>query len=133
MASKAEKRNFEILWIKAKMAGMEAGNTKNPVPMVVSEHEHPLDDSSTIKNSWFVPGGVCGFAWVKIKPATSAFAKWLKEYEGPHGTYNGYYGGLEYSIHEYGQSLEKKEAHAMAMAKVLSDGGIKAFASSRMD
>lgn len=69
MASKAEKREFEMLWIKAKMAGMEAASAMTPTPMIVSEHENPLDDGSTVKNSWYVPGGVCGFAFPQPKAA----------------------------------------------------------------
>lgn len=115
--TKTQAREFEKLWIKAEMAGIEAAEKLVPTPMVVA-------------NKWFVEGGVCGFAWVNVKPGTSSFAQWLKkEKDG----YNDYYGGVSISIHRYGQSMEKKEAHARAMAAVFSAAGFRAASLSRMD
>lgn len=133
MASKAEKREFEMLWIRAKLAGIEAGEGTTPEPMIVTKHANMADDSSPIEKAWFVPSGVCGFASIVIKPATSKFAKFVKEIEGPHGTYGSYYGGLGYSIGDYGQSYERKTAHAHAMAKVLGDAGIRTYVDARLD
>jgi malate synthase len=74
---------------------------------------------------------VCGFAWIKIRPATSAFAKWLVKTGKARPAYGG---GLSIWISAHNQSMERKEAHARAMAKVLSEKlGINCYAESRMD
>jgi hypothetical protein len=57
--------------------------------------------------------GVCGFAWVVVKPATSSFAKWLKKTGWADKAYGG---GLSIWIGGYNQSMTRKEAHAAAMA-----------------
>ena len=99
MATKREKTKFEIAWIKAQMAGMEAAKSAQVVPMVVSQHENPLNDNSPVTKQWYVGEGVCGFAWINFKPGNHPFVNWLKEHLGSHGTYKDYYGGQSYSIH----------------------------------
>lgn len=99
--------------------------------MIVRQHENMLDDSSPVEKQWFVPSGVCGFAWVIIKPGTSSFAKWLVKNE--HARPDNYYGGVCHYVSEFGQSMEKKEAYAHAFAQVLSGAGIRAYSNSRMD
>jgi hypothetical protein len=47
------------------------------VPVTFVEHENMLDDNSPIKKTYFIQDGVCGFAWIKVRPANSRFAKWL--------------------------------------------------------
>lgn len=121
---------FQTIFNEAMKRGREAAQACRPTPMMVAQHASPLDDASPIEKSWIVEGGVCGFAWIVIRPATSAFARWLKKQR--HGGV-GYYGGLEVAISDYGQSMEKKEAHARAMSKYLQSVGIKAYAQSRMD
>tara|TARA_R110002051_G_scaffold84560_1_gene149863 strand:- start:675 stop:1019 length:345 start_codon:yes stop_codon:yes gene_type:complete len=75
----------------------------------------------------------CGFAWVKIRPATTSFAKTLKK-EGIVD-YVSYNGGYDiYNPADYGgQSMDFKEAGAEAYAKVLNSYGIRAMALSRAD
>ena len=121
----------ESLWQKAIEAGREAGENKNPVPMIVEQHVSPFDDNSPVEKSYYVPEGVCGFAWISVKPGNSSFANWLKKNELARK--DSYAGGVRIWISEYGQSMEKKEAHARAMAQVFNEAGIKAFAMSRMD
>jgi predicted nucleic acid-binding Zn finger protein len=77
-----------------------------------------------------VEDGVCGFASVIVKPANSAFAKYLAL---QHGARKHYYGGISLSINDFNQSLQKKEAYAKAFAGVLVDAGINAHYESRMD
>jgi hypothetical protein len=57
-------------------------------------------------------------------------ARWLKAQDKGHKGYNG---GWEVSIHDFGQSLERKSAAARAMAAVLVKHGINATSDSRMD
>lgn len=120
----------EALYLKAYEAGAAAAAASVPTPMVVSEHANPLNDASPVKRSWFVSDGVCGFAWVKVRPGNSSFANWLKKNGKGRPDYPS---GVAINISAYNQSMERKEAHARAMAKVLSEAGITAYADSRMD
>jgi hypothetical protein len=127
---------FQLDWAaiyeKAKQAGIEAGNNAIPAPMVVQQHANVLDDNSPVKQSWYVSDGVCGFAWVKIRPGTHPFARWLKQNKLGH--HDDYAGGLTIWVSEHGQSYERKCAHAGAMARVLDTiDGLRAYADSRLD
>jgi hypothetical protein len=77
-----------------------------------------------------IADGVCGFAWVNVKPGTSPFAKWLKDKGFAHKSYDG---GVDIWVSDYNQSMQKKECFARAMAQHFSDNGHRATARSRMD
>jgi len=123
------------LWNRGRAAALEAGKNAIPTPMVVGtptpetmwEPQGKLDPNQP---QYYVEDGVCGFAWVKVRPGTSSFARWLKK-QG-HG-YSAYRGGIDVSISDFGQSMQRKEAAAKAMAKVWADAGINCYAQSRMD
>ena len=97
---------------KALQAGEGALNACVPIPMIVQQHESPLDDSSQVIQSYHVPDGVCGFAWVKI-PLTSTpsrqFINALKKAELATADINShndapfkksyYHGGYLYWVH----------------------------------
>jgi hypothetical protein len=95
------------------------------------------------QKEWNVPDGVCGFAWIKIRPATQAFAKWIKKEKDvatvllqnavnvPKGA--AYDGGIDLWVSAFGQSMERKEQYAAAFAEVLRSHGIKCSMGSRMD
>jgi len=121
---------IESIYIQAHNAGNNAVTQTTVTPMIVSQHANPLDDGSETINQWIVNDGVCGFANVIIKPATSKFAKFLvaNQLGRKH-----YAGGVSMSIRDFNQSLTKKEAYAYAFAKVLNDNGITAYVDSRMD
>jgi hypothetical protein len=125
-------REFQVIYNEARIAGLEAGRTCGVVPMVVEQHANPANDASPVTQSWFVEGGVCGFAWIKIKPANSPFANWLKKngHVRPGAAYDG---GVNVWVKDFGQSMQRKEAFAYAFADVLNKAGIKAYAQSRMD
>lgn len=124
---------FAALYAEAVAAGTQAAQAMTPRPMIVGEAKslmsNEIDYSKPIE---YVADGVCGFAWVNVKPGTSAFAKWLVK--NGHARRDDYYGGVTIWIREYNQSMQRKEAHAQAMAEVLRKGGIeRAYAHSRMD
>ena len=122
-----EQRIHELAW----EAGVAAGEAKVPTPMIVGEPTTLFgNDIDYSKKVYRVPSGVCGFAWIVIRPATSRIAKYLKA-EGI-GRPN-YGGGLAVSVSMFGQSYEQKAAFASAYAGVLRENGIKAFAESRLD
>ncbi len=117
---------------EANAVGYAAGVAKAPRPMVVGQPTDPLgNDIDFSKTTYFVPDGVCGFAWVNVKPGTSSFAKFLVKRK--LGSPDSYYGGVTIWISEHGQSYERKLAHASAMATVLRRYGVKAYASGRLD
>lgn len=123
--------SFEKIVAEADAAGKAAVEKLNVVPMVVSSHMNQMDDNSPVVKQYFVADGVCGFAWVNVRPATSRFAKYLKA-KGIARP-DSYEGGVTISIRDYNQSMQKKEAYANAYAEVLNGHGFKAYANSRMD
>ena len=123
---------FETLYNQAREAGLVAGAGSKPTPMVVGSPTTPFgNDIDQTKPTYFVEDGVCGFAWINVKPGTSAFAKYLVK--SGKARSDSYYGGVTIWVGEYNQSMQRKEAYAHAFAKILSDNGIKAYAASRMD
>jgi hypothetical protein len=121
----------QAIYNEAMQAGLNAGNDHQPNPMIVSQHTNPLNDNSPVVQSWQVSGGACGFAWVNIRPATSQFARWLKKTgKVDHVAYEG---GYNIWCSHFGQSMERKEKWAEAVASVLHKNGIKAYSRSRMD
>jgi hypothetical protein len=107
------------LFAKADAAGRLAADACVPVPMVVSGYEdQPIMD------------GVCGFAWVTVRPGNSSFAKWLKANKGGRIAYQG---GMQIWISDYNQSMQRKSAYADAFAAVLRSNDVKAYGGSRMD
>jgi hypothetical protein len=118
------------LFATAHAAGNAAVQAATVTPMIVTQCQNPLDDSSTPVRQYFVEDGVCGFASITVKPANSAFAKYLKLH---HRAHKSYYGGVSLPVRDFNQSLQKKEAYAYAFAKVLNQAGINAYVESRMD
>ena len=123
---------FQELYRAARDAGLAAAAACNPTPMVVghakSLFSNEIDYAKPVE---VVADGVCGFAWIIVKPGNSKFANWLKK-EG-YGRPDTYYGGVCVWVSEFNQSMQKKEAYARAFARVLGHAGIKAYSDSRMD
>ena len=116
---------------KAQAAGLEAGRGSKPAPMVVGSPTTPLgDDLDYSKKTYHVPDGVCGFAWVVISPGNCSFARHMKAASVAGKKYGG---GASIWVHEHGQSMGRKSAHASAMASVLREHGVNAISQSRMD
>jgi len=78
----------------------------------------------------YAPFPICGFAWVNVKPGTSAFAKWLIKENHAHKAYRG---GVDIWISDYNQSYDLKFAHAAGMATYLSENGITCCPDGRLD
>lgn len=113
------KTQCKRIFNEASAAGKRAGDASRPVPMIVGSPSTPLgNDVDPKQKTYFIEGGVCGFAWVHIDPARGAFVNWCKENTRHSG--KGYYGGFD--IHEdggYGQSMQRKEEFCRAFAEVL--------------
>lgn len=130
MKKSKQSAEYARIYAEAVIAGNVAGEQATVDAMVVVERENPMDDSSPVMKKWIVDSGVCGFAWVVIRPGTSSFARWLVK-ESKAGKH--YYGGIEIWIGGFGQSMTRKEAAADAMARVFRSYGIPAYVGSRMD
>ena len=117
----------------AEAAGMAAANDFTPTPMIVGSPSTSLgNDVDYSKKTYFVESGVCGFAWISVKPGNSRIANYLKR--TGKGRTDSYAGGVTVWVSEFGQSMERKAAYAGAYARVLYENGIeKAYAMSRMD
>lgn len=114
-----------------------AGTKLRPTPMSVISvglDNKPLPGATPS----IVMDGLCGFAWVTIRPARGAFVNYLKA----RGIGNkGYYGGYQISTYEieketgvnFGQSYERKMEAAEAFAQMLQVWGINAVAEGRLD
>lgn len=126
----APKQDWQAIFDEAHKAGMLAGQGFNPEPMIVEGRSNPLDDKAPVCEQYFVPDGVCGFAWVVVRPGNCSFAVWARK-NGLAKSH--YYGGVSFWVSSFGQSMQRKEAYAQAFADVLNKYGIKASAQSRMD
>lgn len=130
LISHQRNKKWASLFSVAQKKGVEAAKICTPNPMVVCQHQNPMDNNSPITEQWVVPDGPCGFALVNIKPGNCSFAIWLKK--------NGlarksYYKGVDIWIGDYGQSYERKMAHAIAMAVEFNSAGINSTPMGRLD
>jgi hypothetical protein len=122
---------YAALWAKAEKAGAAAAAAKVPVPIVVGEAKSLWSDEIDYsKPTYYIPQGLCGFAWVSF-PGTSGWARWAKKAGIASAAYGGGY--QIWAGRVGGQSVEIKEAWAQAIAEVLSEAGIKASWGSRLD
>jgi hypothetical protein len=120
----------EALYSKAHKAGLWAGNAVKPFAMVVEQHENAFDDSSPVTHREVVRDGLCGFAWIKVVPATGSFARWCRKNVRSH---KGFGGGEHIWVRDFDQSFERKEAYACEFVNVLREAGLTAYAGSRLD
>jgi hypothetical protein len=142
--AKAQTAEFEALIAKCAAAGAAAHAGAKPTPMFVGTPKDMMASLTGGNDGGFDPAepvykvndGVCGFSWVTVYPATSAFARFCKS-KG-YGS-RGYYGGLELKLWSFGaeprmsQSYERGQAAAYAVAEVLCEAGFKAYAGGRLD
>lgn len=110
---------------QAHAAGLDAMRARIPNPMVVKDMQS--------NQSWFVPGGVCGFAWINLYGIRKN-SKLGKAFIGTGFKKNDYEKCLQFWVHDGGQSMELKESYAYAFTKVIREqGGFDAMHGSRMD
>ena len=121
MNTQKSKVDFAAIHKMADAAGKAAALALTPNPMIVR--------SADGAKSWLVPDGVCGFSWIEF-PGNTAWGRWTKKTGLSRA---GYPKGLCMWVHDYNQSMQKKEAYARAYAAKLREKGIEAWAQSRMD
>ena len=126
---KLGKRECARIYKEAYAAGLQAGKEVG-VPKFIVGDAIGLSNEIDYSKKTYVLEGLCGFAWVNISPARGAFVTYLKSINEGH---KAYYGGYEFFVHEFGQSVDRKSAFAGAFAEVLRKYGIPASAGSRLD
>jgi len=134
--AKAKASAYDIL-VEASEAAEQAVKACRPTPMVVGTPTTPFGNViDETKETWFVEGGVCGFASVVIKPARGKFVAELKK-RGIGSAH--YYGGYAVSSWEFAPSIRRDQSYERACAaaagavKVLQSYGINAYVDSRID
>jgi hypothetical protein len=123
------KNQCHNIYVEAYEAGLKAGNEVG-VPKFIVGDAIGLSNEIDYSKPTYVLNGLCGFAWVNIKPARGAFVNYLKSRNVGS---KGYYGGYEIWVSEFGQSVDRKQAFATAFAEVLRKYGIEAYGASRLD
>lgn len=143
-------QEFEALLAKAHAAGQAALDAAAPTPMTVYETVGLSDTPKPGGRIYNVPEGPCGFAWVRLRPATTSLARYIRktrfdlepgfgtsdraQMEADGGSWGkSYYGGYEFFVWGGGQSYERKIAYARAYAEVLREAGYDAYAGGRLD
>jgi hypothetical protein len=131
---------------RAEDAAQRAFDGASPTPMVIGTPKNLMasltggDDGGfdPSQPTYYVNDGVCGFAWVNVRPANGSFARRVKaatKERNPYYASKGYYGGLEIrpDAGRMSQSYERKLAACRAYAAVLQEYGITAYADGRLD
>jgi hypothetical protein len=138
MSKTAEKvkSGYDIL-VEASEAAEAAVKACRPTPIIVGSPSTPLgNDIDPTQQTWFVEGGVCGFASVVIKPARGKFVAELKK-RGLGSSH--YYGGYAVSSWEFAPSIRRDQSYERACAaakgavEALKSYGINAYVDSRID
>jgi len=134
--SLASKSVYDLI-VEVSEAAERAVKACQPTPIIVGSPSTPLgNDVDPNQQTWFVEGGVCGFASVVIKPARGKFVAFLKK-RGIGGAH--YYGGYSVSSWEFAPSIRRDQSYerAVAAAKgavdVLQSYGINAYVDARID
>lgn len=128
--------DFTAIFKKAQEAAEAAAQAVTPPSFLVGTAVG-LSDEIDYSQPTYILEGLCGFAWINIKPARGPFVTWLKK-QGI-GRTDSYEGGYRISSSDLApstqrtQSVDRKEAAAEAFAKVLRSYGISAYAGSRLD
>lgn len=122
---------FDALISAAHEAGYAAGSAETPTPIGLSQADvlgNPIEGATT----YVLDEGVCGFAWINIKPGNSKLANYLKKKNIARR--DSYYGGVSIWVSYFNQSYDRKIAYARAFAHVLKEAGYeRVYASGRLD
>jgi hypothetical protein len=125
--------NYSQIHNECHAAGMAAGINCRPMPMLVGEGTSLFSNEIDYNRpTYFVESGACGFAWVTIYPGNSKLANAYKKLGLARKAYGG---GVQVWVSEFGQSVERKEAYAVAYARKLQEltGETRIYPGSRLD
>jgi hypothetical protein len=129
------KSAYDIL-VEASEGAEQAVRDCTPRAIIVDEAIGLSNEIDESKPTYFIEGGVCGFAYVVIKPARGKFVAELKKRKigSAH-----YYGGYSASSWEFAPSIRRDQSYERACAaargavEVLQSYGINAYVDSRID
>jgi len=117
---------FAKLYQAAHAAGLDAGKSAMPIPMVF-EGGVPGQKKTT----YVVEDGPCGLVTIKLHSASN-FAKFLIANKIAKKGFDWRVANI--FVYDFGQSLVRQEAYADAFVAVLKNAGIeKVFVSSHID
>ena len=137
MTTAVKTKNAYDILVEASEGAEQAVKDCTPRAIIVGSPSTPLgNDVDPTQQTWFVEGGVCGFAYVVIKPARGKFVAELKKRKigSAH-----YYGGYSASSWEFAPSIRRDQSYERACAaasgavEVLRSYGINAYVDSRID
>lgn len=130
------KSAYDIL-VEASESAEQAIKDCRPTPIVVGSPSTPLgNDVDPTQQTWFVEGGVCGFASIVIKPARGNIVAELKKRKIGSAHYGGGYSFSSWQLApsiRYDQSYERAVAAANGVVEVLRKYGVNAYVDSRID
>jgi hypothetical protein len=138
MSQTAEKIKsaYDIL-VEASEAAEAAVKACTPQAIIVGSPSTPLgNDVDPNQKTWFIEGGVCGFASVVIKPARGSIVAELKKRKIGSAHYGGGYSFSSWQLApsiRRDQSYERACAAAKGAVEVLKSYGINAYVDSRID
>ena len=131
-----QKSAYDIL-VEVSEAAEAAVKACRPTPIVVGTPTtffgNEIDES---KPTYFIEGGVCGFASVVIKPARGSIVAELKKRKIGSAHYGGGYSFSSWQLApsiRQDQSYERACAAAKGAVEVLKSYGINAYVDSRID
>jgi hypothetical protein len=130
------KSAYDIL-VEASEAAEAAVKACTPQAIIVGSPSTPLgNDVDPTQQTWFIEGGVCGFASVVIKPARGSIVAELKKRKIGSAHYGGGYSFSSWQLApsiRRDQSYERACAAAKGAVEVLRSYGINAYVDSRID
>ena len=131
-----QKSAYDIL-VEASEAAEAAVKACTPQAIIVGSPSTPLgNDVDPNQKTWFIEGGVCGFASVVIKPARGSIVAELKKRKIGSAHYGGGYSFSSWQLApsiRRDQSYERACAAAKGAVEVLKSYGINAYVDARID
>jgi len=130
------KSAYDIL-VEASEAAEAAVKACTPQAIIVGSPSTPLgNDVDPNQKTWFIEGGVCGFASVVIKPARGNIVAELKKRKIGSAHYGGGYSFSSWQLApsiRQDQSYERACAAAKGAVEVLKKYGVNAYVDARID
>jgi hypothetical protein len=129
------KSAYDIL-VEASEAAEASVKACRPAPIIVGEAIGLSNEIDETKPTYYIEGGVCGFASVVIKPARGSLVAELKKRKIGSAHYGGGYSFSSWQLApsiRQDQSYERACAAAKGAVEVLRSYGINAYVDSRID
>ena len=129
------KSAYDIL-VEASEAAEASVKACRPAPIIVGEAIGLSNEIDETKPTYYIEGGVCGFASVVIKPARGSIVAELKKRKIGSAHYGGGYSFSSWQLApsiRQDQSYERAVAAARGAVEVLKKYGVNAYVDSRID